>query len=106
MTTLRKRDLDRLIAASGRIQSGQIANRNTRLTNRKMHVRVMGEGKTLCGKPLGLWQFCQTGNMPGGHVPSADWLLDDHNGCASCRAHPIVKATVVIQEARRSVLGA
>lgn len=99
------RDLfNRVMASEGKLEAGMIANMNTHLLPRepKLHVRLLGERKTLCGKTWmpGGWQFTSRGSF-GHHAP---WGTDDRDVCKGCRANAALDMTIEAEAARVAVL--
>ena len=99
----------RVIAAQGRIESGQLANMRTyRLpAAAKIHVRLLGEDRTLCGRSLRhagewAWQFIHRGQV-GESLPSGSYP-GDRDACARCAENPIVTATAEVVAARRRAI--
>lgn len=97
---------DRLMAAGGTLESGQIANMNTlRLPAQPcLHVRILGEDRTLCGRrwmPQG-WQFGSRGTF-GQHAPHGT-----HEGardaCRRCQRSPALRLTNEVEAARVAIL--
>jgi hypothetical protein len=97
---------DRLMAAGGRLESGQIANMNTYLLPREtcLHVRILGEGRTLCGRRWmpGGWQFCSRGSF-GEHAPFGTYE-GAPDVCRSCAKSPALKLTNEAEAARVAAL--
>lgn len=95
----------RVLAAQGRIESGEIANMRTyRLPSEpKIHTRLLGEGTTLCGVPLTghegqwAWQFIHRGSF-GSRMPSGS---DGPNACQRCARSKILRITAYVAAARR-----
>jgi hypothetical protein len=100
----------RLIESGGVIESGHIANMRTyRLPAwPKVHTRVLGESKTLCGVPLHnhgewAWQFIHRGVF-GQRLPSGAHTGDrDH--CTRCARSPVLRATQAANDARVAWMG-
>jgi hypothetical protein len=100
----------RVVAAGGRIESGQIANMRTLLlpAEPKTHTRLLGESSTLCGRPLSnhghfAWQFQHRGDVAAGQLPAGSDPAD-RDACRRCSASPVIRATAEIAATRRSVL--
>lgn len=103
---IRRSLFDRLMVAGGTLEAGMIANMNTmRLSPEpKLHVRILGESKTLCGKrwmPQG-WQFTSRGSF-GEHAPHGtrdyEWKV-----CRGCRKSQALALTIEAEDARVAVL--
>ncbi len=93
----------RLLRAGGTIESGQIANMRLYLQRvDTVHVRIVGEDRTLCGRSLvhhdqWAWQFIHRGQA-GMTLPSG---IEGRNGCKVCQQNPIVVGTHAVVVARR-----
>lgn len=94
----------RLLAAGLRLEDGQIANMNTfRLPARPcFHTRIVGEGRTLCGRSWmpGGWQFCSQGTY-GERAPHN---VRDRDACKSCAKHPVLARTLAAEDAKLDAL--
>jgi hypothetical protein len=95
--------------ANGRIESGMIANMRTYLLpyEAKIHTRILGESRTLCGRSLFhnnqyAWQFINTGNFSEGHMPSGS--NDPRRACSRCSRSLVLQVTKTISDARSAAL--
>lgn len=97
----------RVLRSQGRIESGQLANMRTYLRNETVHVRILGEDRTLCGRSLRhagqwAWQFIHRGHV-GTSLPSGSYPGERH-ACQICTKNPVVQATAAVVNARRRAI--
>ena len=105
----------RVAEHKGVIESGMLANmRLYRIDYRaRIHTRIVGEDRTLCGKSLRhndqwAWQFIHRGNVLDGHMPSGSdtdhWRPGHAAPCQSCEKSPVLQATKAISKAQRQAV--
>ena len=95
--------VDRLIKGGGILESGQIANMRTYLLPKeaKTHTRILGEGRTLCGRSLRhneqwAWQFINRGTFASElPVGAGTWEYDHCTRCAKSLALSITEQVVI-----------
>jgi hypothetical protein len=94
-----------LVAAEGKLESGSTANPKTLRINEAVHVRIVGEGKTICGIKLTpdystRWQWHGRGQF-GERLPHSMRHAVEHSWdtpCQHCANHPIVTLTLEAEE--------
>lgn len=98
----------RVMKSGGRIESGRIANMRTHLLplDAKIHTRLLHESRTLCGRSIynnneNAWQWIHRGEIQSGQMPSGS---EGRDACSVCARNPVLKATLVIAQARRNAL--
>jgi hypothetical protein len=95
----------RVIAAQGALESGMLANMRTYRLPRepRIHVRLVGEERTLCGRSLFhnaqyAWQFINRGRFAQA-LPSG---ANDDRTCRVCASNEAVAATAAVEYARQN----
>ena len=105
--------VSRILEADRVMEDGMTANPNTYRMNDKVHVRLLGEDRTLCGVRLRpdydvRWQFCSRGRF-GESLPHSfrkgigrpeGW----YPACKRCLRHPIIIVTRRVEDAQREIL--
>lgn len=98
----------RIQLAHGVLESGQLANMRTYRLPRevKIHTRLVGENRTLCGRKLRnndqwAWQFIHRGSVAQGNLPSGSIGPD---ACKQCCDTPVMRAGRTIYEVKREAL--
>lgn len=96
----------RVLAAQGKIESGQLANMKTYRLPReaRIHTRILGEDRTLCGRSLQhngqwAWQFIHRGAVMDA-LPSGAY--GDRDSCAACSKNVIVRITADVSALKRA----
>jgi hypothetical protein len=105
MGTLPVKLVERVVACGGVLESGMLANMRTYLLPREttIHTRLVGEGRTLCGRPLRgfegrwAWQFVNRGTFAAS-MPSGS---QGDSACQQCARSPVLVATAEAVEAKR-----
>jgi hypothetical protein len=100
-----------LVKSQGRLEAGSIFNPlGSRIPSETIHVRIHGEGATLCGQKLRTspeaelrWVWYSFGKF-GERLPAYSDGKNHYKACSRCAAHPVYQITKTIAEQKQKLL--